>query len=911
MGLGHRTLARSFKYHRPRGVLSLANHDANVLLETAERTNIRADVEAPSAGAAYRAVNTVGGVRHDLAAALGVLAPVLPVGFYYKAFYRPRAVFPWFERLVRRVAGLGRVSPTHAAARLPRRRRFCDVLVVGAGAAGLAAAEALAEAGLDVVLTDENARPGGSLTLTGDAAAAAQLDAASVFDRAGIELRTGHVAAGFYGERSVPLVGPAGIVEVEARAVILATGTYEQPAVFVHNDAPGVMLSGAAARLVHRYAVTPCERGCVLAGNDAAYDTALDLAAAGVDITAILDLDDLATRGDGPARALGAGIQIVGRVRELAAQRRRGELAAVSFTANGAQQQIECDGLLMQVGCAPAAGLLVQAGGRLRYSQALSQHVPSELPPGVFAAGSINGHRGLEARTADGRAAAAEVLDFLGRGAGALPRPPTPATAGSHPWPIHADGRSKAFVDFDEDLTVGDLTTAFREGFDSAQLMKRYSTIGMGPSQGKTSNVNGLRVLARLRGEDVGSVGATTPRPFTHPVAMGALAGRRVRREWRTALDDWHRAAGATMGEAGAWLRPMYYGAEQVPAVAREYRAVREAAGIIDVSTLGKVELFGPDVDRLLEYAYTCRFGRLAVGMTRYVFMVDGGGTLIDDGVAARLAPDHVYVTTTSSQARTVVKRLRLNAVQLGLDVDIVDRTLAVGAVNLAGPAARSIMQTLGSDAVDDDAFPYLGVRETAVAGLPARVMRVGFVGETGFEIHLDWHRTPALWAALLEAGQAHGIAAFGVEAQRLLRLEKGHLIVGQDTDGTTTPWEVGLGWGVALGKERFHGRHALARLQETCRRTLVGFECTEPAARAIAPCHLVIDGATIAGRVTSVGDSPHRNAVIGLALVDQALAERGAALSIRLGDGEVVAAELATLPFYDPGNTRQKAAAV
>lgn len=909
LAAGHVTLGRSFKYHRPRGVLSAANHDANVLLESARATHVRADVEPPEAGAAYHAVNTLGGLRFDAARALGLLSPVLPVGFYYKAFYRPRFAFPWWERLIRRLAGLGRVDPAWRTPRLPRRHRWCDVLVIGAGPAGLGAAAALADSGLDVVLADENAHCGGSLGYAEprDAPAADGL-LARVTAAANVEVLTGHFAAGCYEDLGVPLVGADGIVHAHPRALVVATGVYEQPAVFRNNDAPGVMLASAAQRLLRRYAVAPCERACVVAGNDSAYAAALALAAHGVEIAAIADLDDPSDRGDLAARAIAAGIQVIPRARIAEARTRGGRLAGVRLDAGAGGQSIDCDGLLVAVGWAAAAGLLHQAGARLAFDADLGQVVPAELPAGVFAAGRVNGVFELAARIADGRAAAAEAGRHLGLSGVTGDRPPRDPHARSHPYPVVPHPRGKDFVDFDEDLTVRDLLTGAREGFDSVELLKRYSTIGMGPSQGKTSNMNGLRILARHTGRPVGAVGATTPRPFTHPVPIAALAGRRVRRCWRTPIHAWHAANGADLREAGTWLRPMSYRAGSPrAAVEHEYRVVRERVGLIDVSTLGKIEVFGPDAVALLEYAYTCGFDRLAEGMTRYVFSVDGSGTLVDDGIAARFADDHLYLTATSSHAQAAVRALELYAAQLALDVHVLDRTFEVGAVNLAGPRSREVLARLTSLALDEAAFPYLAIRSADVAGISARLMRVGFVGELGYEIHVPANSTGALWDALLEAGAGDGIEPFGVEAQRLLRLEKGHLLFGQDTDGTTNPFEANLGWGVRLSKPRFVGRHSLAELKPRVSRRLVGFETTATAAGEIRECHLVIDGSDIAGRVTSVARSPHRNAVIGLAMVPIGMADTGTRLGIRVTDGTLCDATVVDTPFYDPDNARQR----
>ncbi|MFT4581203.1 MAG: sarcosine oxidase subunit alpha [Gammaproteobacteria bacterium] len=908
-------MARSFKYHRPRGILSFANHDANVLLSCGERTNIRADLEPLSPGKSYRAVNTFGGLRWDLARVVQLFAKVLPVGFYYKAFYRPRFLFPYWERLIRAMAGLGKISVDAKSVRFSRRNRFCDVLIIGGGVAGLAAAKRCVGEAADVVIVDENGVLGGTFDYLHARDLSAQADKTAILESltsaANVEIFAGYFAAGFYADNTVPLVGPEGLVHVRAKTVIFATGLYEQPAVFRNNDLPGVMLASAAQRLVHRYAVKPCDNAVILAGNDEAYAVASDLLAAGIKIAAIVDLEDPNGRGEAARIALQQGIQIIPNAVIEQASSRADRLNKIVVQSNngGNRQTIDCDGLLMSVGWAPAAGLLYQAGVQLRYDQTLRQVVPHELPPSLFVAGRVNGVFGYLDNVRDGTAAACAALNYLGCDVAVQPPEVRTAQPHSHVFPVTAHVKGKDFVDFDEDLTVNDLKVAFREGFDSVELMKRYTTIGMGPSQGKTSNMNGVRILADLQGTSVQAIGVTTTRPFTYPVALGVLAGRRVRRQWLTPMHDYHLAENADLQEAGTWLRPMSYAAGSPQAtIEREYHRVRNSVGIIDVSTLGKIELFGPDTIKLLEYAYTCSFAKLKQGMTRYIFMVDAGGTLVDDGVAARFSDDHFYITATSSHAQAVVRSLQLFADQLGSDVAIMDRTLQVAALNLAGPRSREVLAQLTEYDISDAAFPYLAIREATIGGVRARLMRVGFVGELGFEIHVPASHGQTVWNALCEAGREAGIGPFGVEAQRLLRLEKGHLIFGQDTDGTTNPFEVNLGWGVSLSKAQFSGRHSLRILKEQRSRRMVGFITREDPERLIRECHLIIADDQIVGRVTSVAYSPHCQAVIGLAMLEGGAARAsGEGLLIRLSDGTLVAAAVAETPFYDPDNSRQK----
>ncbi len=908
---GRRVLGRSFKYHRPRGVLSAANHDANVLLQTSSRLNVRGDVDAPLGGEAYTAVNTFGGLRRDWARCLEWLAPVLPAGFYYKAFFRPRWLFPFWERLIRQVSGLGRVTAAFPRTRPRHRRAYCDCLIIGAGAAGMAAARTLAAHDLRILLVDENARPGGSLgytALTPDqqawfAETLAALDAAVE-----VTVQTQSFAAGLYTDLEVPLIAPDGMTVVTARKVLIATGVIEQPAVFRNNDLPGVMLASAAQRLVHRYAVAPCARAVVLAGNLDGYAAAFDLLERGIKIEAILDLEDPASRGVLATELKSRGVRVVGEAKAIEARAKGGVLCGVALLIDGVPEEIACDGLLMSVGFAPAAQLLHQGGARFVHDSELDQMVPAALPPGLYAAGRVNGCYEFASRVADGEAAACEILAALGRTAAARARPPRERARRSHPRPWFAHRRRKNFVDFDEDIQLDDLRVACREGFDNVELLKRYTTNGMGPSQGKHSSLNAARWLADYQGKTLAEVGSTTSRPFYHPVPMGTLAGRRIRPRAESALNALHEAAQAQWLDAGQWQRPKYYrrGDEQSSRRA-EYLAVRERVGIIDVSTLGKFEIFGPDAARLLNLCYTSAVDKTAIGMTRYVLMCDQRGTIMDDGVAARLADQHFYVTAGSSHAPGTYRQLTQIAALCRLDVEIVDMTRQLAAINIAGPRVRALLREATAQDLGDASFPFLGVREGTLCGLPVRMMRVGFVGEAGFEVHLNYTDGPRLWRALLKLGAADEILPFGVDTQRQLRLEKGHLIVSQDTDGVMHPFETPLAGLVNLKKPQFLGKAALEYLRERPQRRLIGFEAHASAAAEIAECHLVIEQRAILGRVTSVGYSPLLDKTVGLAVIDRRGESAPEQIQIRVASGTLVNARVVATPFYDPSNARQQ----
>jgi sarcosine oxidase subunit alpha len=469
--------------------------------------------------------------------------------------------------------------------------------------------------------------------------------------------------------------------------------------------------------------------------------------------------------------------------------------------------------------------------------------------------------------------------------------------------------RGKNFVDFDEDLQVKDLENAAREGFDSSELLKRYSTVGMGPSQGKHSNLNALRVLERFRGEPAGSGAPTTSRPFFHPVSMANLAGRGFTPERRTPADADHARLGAAWMPAGNWRRPEFYaraGESREACIAGEVRAVRSGVGVIDVGTLGKIEAHGAHAAELLNRAYTGRFDTLKVGMTRYGLMLDESGTVIDDGVIARLADEVFYFTTTTGNSATIFRELGRLATWWGMAVPLVNLTGHMAAFNLAGPRCREVLERLTDIDLAQSAFPYLGVREGQVAGIPARLMRVGFVGELGYEIHVPAGAGLPVWRALLDAGRNIGIRPFGVEAQRLLRLEKGHIIVGQDTDGVTNALELGMDWALKMDKPFFVGQRSLKILAKLPQRqTLVGFSFAGTPAATIRECHLVIDEGKIAGRVTSVNRSATLGRWIGLALVRPEVARRGR-FTVRAERGTLVQVEVTPLPFYDAAGERQ-----
>ncbi len=510
-------------------------------------------------------------------------------------------------------------------------------------------------------------------------------------------------------------------------------------------------------------------------------------------------------------------------------------------------------------------------------------------------------------------AGAAAGARALGRAPSTSLEPPAdPAAAHiTHPFPIFTSAGGKDFVDFDEDLTTKDIVNTVKDGYDDIQLVKRYSTEGFGPSQGRHAHLNTIRLVAKETSKPIAGVGTTTFRPPLIPEKFAQLAGRGFEPVRHTAMHGRHLDLGAQMMVAGLWLRPAYYGpkADAARAIADEVRAVRTGAGIIDVSTLGGLDIRGPDAAAFVDRMYTWAYEKQPVGRARYALMTDQAEVIIDDGVACRLDERHFYVTATTGAVDQVYRQMTWFNAQWKMDVDVANVTAAYAGVNLAGPKAREIVGRLETDIdFSKDAFPYMGVRTGTLGGIPVRVLRVGFVGELGYEIHCPSGLGEALWDKLTEAGRPLGLKPFGVEAQRVLRLEKGHIIVGQDTDGLTHPAEAGMEWALAKKKPFYVGKRSIEmQIAKGVRRKLAGFTLVDPEAPAPKECHLVIEDGAIVGRVTSVVRSPTLSKVIGLAYLPPALTEVGKRFTIRADFGALVEAEVVATPFYDPENARQE----
>jgi len=918
-------ISRSFKYHRPRGALTMAGQDANTLVQLPSNPNALADKEPLSQDLRVMGQNYSGSLKTDRGALLGLFSRFLPVGFYYKAFFKPRGIWEKWAPLIRKKAGLGIIDQQLEPDYYDKQYKFYDVVVVGAGPSGMQAALTAAVDGCEVLLVDENPLLGGSLNY-------ARVDAKGTIAREvrdvlvqdieannNITCMTNATVNAWFADNWLPIICDKRLYKVRAKQTILCTGALEQQAVFHNNDLPGIMMSSAAQRLIHLYGVRPGNRAVIVTGNDDGYANALDLAEAGVEVAAIVDLRERPIASPLVRAAKKSGLPIKAGYTVYAAQKRRNHLAAVEIRQIQGQgvcapqgEKIGCDLLCMAIGYTPTYQLACQAGGQLSYDDSSAMFTLSNLPDGLQIAGSVDSYWDLGNCLEEGARVATIATNALGFTRAEIPQPMArEKQSPNHGWPIFAHPKGKEFVDYDEDLTIADIVNATRDGYEHIQLVKRYSTCGMGPSQGRHSALAAARLVAAATQRTVAETGVTTARPPFAPEHLGHSAGRSFFPARRSNMHYRHIEAGAQMLQAGAWYRPAYYGAvaDRDSCITNEVLNVRNNVGLVDVSTLGGLDLRGPDAGEFLNRFYTFGFVKQPLGRARYALLTNEAGVVIDDGVACRFSEQHYYVTATTGGVDAVYRSMLKWNAQWRLDVDITNVTSAYCGVNIAGPRARQVLAKVCADIdLSAEAFPYMAVREGTVAGVPARLIRVGFVGELGFEIHVPQQYGEALWDSLMDAGSIEGIQPFGIEAQRVLRLEKGHIIIGQDTDAMSNPMEVQMSWAVSRKKPFFVGGRTIKELElKTPSRSLVGFVVDDNSAPIPQESHLVLDGEQMAGRVTSCQYSPTLDKPIGLAYVQPSCAEPGQQISIKSSAGAMVTANIVALPFYDPTTARQE----
>jgi sarcosine oxidase subunit alpha len=900
---GRRTFSRSFKYHRRRGLMCCAGNCPNCMVAVDGAPGVRACTEPVREGMRVEHLNAQPGLELDAMAVTDKLGgPFTPPGFYYKTFIRPRRLWPLYEWVLRHAAGLGRLPERQAERewRTEYRRRHADVLVVGGGHAGLTAAIAAAERGEDVVLVDEGPEPGGRLLWEGGHEQARALAARA--REVGVEILCSAPALGHF-DGLVPVWQGDTLHQVRAREHVYATGAIEQPLVFAGNDLPGVMLSSGAWRLAALYGVQPGTRAVLATTSDRGLLAARALRERGVELLAVADLrpspsplaEELRAQGvellQGWTIAEARGRRGVERVTLAPVDDAAAEGAAAVGAAGApgqARRQLRCDLVLVSGGEAPATSLPTQAGARTEYDPARGHFRLAELPPGVSAVGDLAGERYEQAGGAQGAAPLGDPA--------AAPAPNEMPAIPPALAPAAAAAKGKAFTCFCEDVTAKDIHRGVQEGYDSIELCKRFTTVTMGPCQGRMCQLSSIRLMSAETGQGLEQIGTTTARPPWSTVPMGALAGRPLEPAKRSAIHGAHRALGASIKWAGDWRRAYDYGDPEGEAL-----NVHTAAGVIDVSTLGKLLVRGPQAGLFLDRLYPNRLSNLKPGRVRYGVLSTDAGRITDDGTITRIDEETFYVTTTSSGAGAVEQWFSWWLADWRLDVQLSDVTQALCAVNLAGPRAREILARLTEADCSPQSFVYLDARQAPVAGVDALLMRIGFVGELGYEIHFPAAYGEDVWSAILRAGEAEGIRPFGLEPQRILRLQKQHIIVGQDTDSESTPLSAGMPWAVKLDKdEQFIGRWALAHAAAAPAETvLVGF--------TVSNGHVPTEGAvvldargTAAGQVTSARRSRQLDRVIGMAWVPSAFAEDGQIIAIS-DNGTRVAATVVTEPFFDP----------
>ncbi|MYE25529.1 MAG: sarcosine oxidase subunit alpha family protein, partial [Gammaproteobacteria bacterium] len=936
----------SFKYGRPRGIVGFGVEEPNAIVHVGEgsaRTpNLRATtVELEDGMVATSAARGPGAVTGALARTFGRL---LPAGFYYKTFMRPQGLWGFWEERLRAAAGLGDVPEGPDPDTYERRHGHADVLVVGAGPAGLAAALAASRAGARVMLVDENTAIGGAerfspVAVGGESAGEWRRRAlAELADNPDVTLLPHATAFGLYDhnfvgilERSTHGNGTGAprqrLHQVRARQVMLACGAIERPIVFAGNDLPGVMLASAVSAYTTRHAVAPGERLVLFTSNDSAYETALIWHRIGREVT-VVDARPVAD-GARPGEARAAGIDIrLSHVVQEAHGRRRVMGVEIAPVGGGEPERLDCDLVASSGGWNPLVHLSAQTGVRPVWSEAALAFLPGSPRSGVHHAGAINGHTSTLACLREGFRVGSEAARLAGfESAQAAPDLPTtdeqPSAPGEalfvvpHPRP----GRdSRQFVDLQLDVTVADIELAAREGYRSVEHAKRYTALGFGTDQGKLGNVNGVAILASALGQGIEETGTTMFRPPYTPVTFGAVAGRDVGELFdpvrRTPMHEWHEAHGAVWEDVGRWKRPRYYargaGESMDEAVRRECLAARGGVAMLDASTLGKIDVQGADAARFLDRVYSNGFRRLAAGRCRYGLMLREDGTILDDGVTVRVAENRYLVHTTTGNAEAVLSWLELwrqtEWPELNVHLTSVTDHWATAAV--VGPKSRTVLRRVCTDIdLSPDAFRFMDYRAGHVAGVPARVYRISFSGELSFEVNVAAQHGARVWKALMAAGEDFGITPYGTETMHVLRAEMGFIIVGQDTDGSMTPDDMGLAGLVRQGKPwGFLGDRSLSlpEHQRPDRPQLVGLAPLNQAAVLPEGAQLVTElrpklPAKMHGHVTS----SHLSAALGhsfaLAMVKGGRERMGETLYSPQADGSVIPARVVPSVFLKP----------
>ncbi|WAJ37069.1 sarcosine oxidase subunit alpha [Pseudomonas sp. GOM7] len=956
-------IGRSFKYSRPRGIVAAGAEEPNAVLqigstEAAQIPNVRATQQALYQGLTAASTNGWPSVNTDLMGILGkVGGGMMPPGFYYKTFMYPQNLWLTYEKYIRKAAGLGRSPKENDPDIYDYMNRHCDVLVVGAGPAGLAAALAAGRSGARVILADEQEEFGGSLLSTREmlddkpAADWAAKAIAELQKMPEVTLLPRATVNGYHDHNFLTIhqrltdhlgeVAPMGqprqrMHRVRAGRVVLATGAHERPLVYANNDVPGNMLADAVSTYVRRYGVAPGQKLVLSTNNDYAYRVVLDWLDAGRQVVAVADARSN-PRGSWVEEARRRGVRILtgsavveARGSKRVSGARICAIDTVKHKVTSPGEVVDCDLIASSGGYSPVVHLASHLGGRPVWREDILAFVPGEGFQKRHCAGAVNGVFGLGDALADGFEAGAKAAAEVGFNAvtGTLPKAEKrieEATVALFQVP-HDKGTARApkqFVDQQNDVTAAGIELATREGFESVEHVKRYTALGFGTDQGKLGNINGLAIAARSIGISIAEMGTTMFRPNYTPVTFGAIAGRHCGELFEpkryTAMQKWHLENGAEFEDVGQWKRPWYFpknGEDMHAAVARECLAVRNAVGILDASTLGKIDIQGPDAREFLNRVYTNAWTKLDVGKARYGLMCKEDGMVFDDGVTACLADNHFVMTTTTGGAARVMEWLEIyhQTEWPELKVYFTSVTDHWATMTLSGPNSRKLLAEVTDIDLDKDAFPFMSWKEGNVGGVPARVFRISFTGELSYEVNVQANYALGVWEQIIAAGEKYGLTPYGTETMHVLRAEKGFIIVGQDTDGSVTPDDLGMGWCVGRTKPfswiGWRGMNREDCLKEN-RKQLVGLKPLDPNKVLPEGAQLVFDPKqsipmTMVGHVTSSYMSAAMGHSFAMALVRGGLKRIGERVFAPLVDGSVIEAEIVSPVFYDPKGDRQ-----
>jgi sarcosine oxidase, subunit alpha len=921
---GVQLVGRSFKLHRPRGIFSCGVEEPTGLVDLgtgATRTpNMRSTLVELYDGLVAASVNCWPSVGFDVGAINSRMAALLPAGFYYKTFKWPN--WQLFEPAIRRMAGLGRASGEPDPDRYEEVAAQADVLVAGGGIAGLSAAVSAAEAGADTLLLASGPTLGGALAWRADPRVAELIVRA---ERCGVRHMTRTMAFGIYDHNLVcareVLHPPAerkaagGVLrerlwKIRARAVIAATGAFERPVIFPNNDRPGVMLAGAADKFAHAFGVACGQRVVIAANSDSAYRVAASLRDAGVQVVAVVDRRPRADIGAEAAQVhtlVNAGIATVGGAKAVR------NCTVFSIDTDDRPERLECDLILSAGGHAPAVHLHSQAGGKLRWLEESAMFVPDGPAPGLWSTGACAGIFGAD--TAMTHAAELGTALALGRAVPAA----AAGGAGRSLAITHIPGvAGKQFIDLQNDVSTGDIGLAAQENYRSVEHLKRYTTTGMGTDQGKTSNINALVLMGEFTGREPADVGTTKFRPPFAPVTLGLFAGRRVGALYRPlkhlSAHEWHEAQGALFEQFGNWVRPAAYprpGESLESAAQREAAAVRKTAGLLDGSPLGKLEIFGPDAAHFLDLMYVGTMSNLNPGQARYGLLLNENGIVVDDGIVARLGPQHYWVNTTSAGIERTAASFEewLQCEYTGMRVLVTPVTSRWGNVTVAGPRAWDWLASVGFDsALAPSSMKHMTLRESALDGMPLRVLRASFSGELGYEINVPADHVAGLIERLWERAPQFAAVLYGIEALEIMRTEKGFIHIGTDTDGTTLPQDIGFARAIERKAANFVGRRSLLRpaARDPGRFQLVALSPLDR--RTLLPVGAQIAAGTpptqTEGHVTSSYWSPELGAPVALGLLARGTQRLGEKIRVH-HLGKVIDAEVVKAPFIDPTGER------